>query len=61
MNHFAGLSVIIAILALFFVPEVEGWGQIGHATIANTAWELMEECAHTKAYKYLPNGVKMEV
>lgn len=47
-------------LVAFFAPSlVLGWGQIGHAAIANTAWELMDKAAKAKAETYLPSGVTM--
>lgn len=52
--------LLVASLLSFALPLVLGWGQIGHAAIANTAWELMDSGAKAKATSYLPSGYSME-
>jgi len=55
------VRLLVAALALtVLLPVVAAWGRIGHAAIANTAWELMETCARDKVYKYLPSNETME-
>lgn len=53
--------MLVALLVLLASSTmVAAWGQIGHATIANTAWKLMDESTKDKVYKYLPGDVTME-
>jgi len=55
------MRVLCFLLVLVVAPAiVHCWGAIGHAAIANTAWQLMDKTAQTKALKYLPNNASME-
>jgi len=54
------LSSLLLVAALVFPTLVVGWGAIGHAAIANTAWELMDATAKRIARTYLPSGATME-
>jgi hypothetical protein len=47
--------LVVAVLA----PSVFAWGAIGHAAIANTAWQLMNEKAKAAVYNYIPSNDTM--
>jgi len=52
--------VVVVLLVTLFAPSlVMCWGKVGHAAIANTAWELMDKQAKAKAETYLPENATM--
>jgi len=51
---------VVLLVALFAPSLVLCWGEVGHAAIANTAWELMDKAAQAKAETYIPAGATME-
>jgi len=53
---FVGVLFVVAILPC---AVVLGWGAVGHAAIANTAWSLMDATAKKKAETYLPAHATM--
>lgn len=53
------LSFFFVLSLISLLPLASAWGAIGHATIANTAWELMDKCAQNKASTYLPENATM--
>eukprot|EP00026_Physarum_polycephalum_P010552 Phypoly_transcript_10718.p1 GENE.Phypoly_transcript_10718~~Phypoly_transcript_10718.p1 ORF type:complete len:205 (+),score=28.20 Phypoly_transcript_10718:158-772(+) len=60
MYSVSSLALVSLLALVSFAPLVHSWGQIGHAAIANTAWELMDSGAQAKAQTYLPSGATME-
>lgn len=53
------LALFLSCLFSLCFLQVAAWGAIGHAAIANTAWELMSKEAKDNAYKYLPENGTM--
>lgn len=47
-------------LAVLSPSLVSAWGAIGHAAIANTAWELLNDSTKEKVSKYLPRDASLE-